>query len=235
MLPLPGSRIFRSLVIASTVAVVICYAWLAAHLMEPRFTTPAFVSETFIRTPDSRLFLSEEKFREWPIEASRLRSELAALEPLLAWLGPLSRPLEIILDEKQSGRLLVTDSRIEIGRSVLLASGQLTKAVLKVWILQRASPAVTSSYLRLDVASDVLLAMLTGDFSLEVPGHERALSFELPNRAWWTYADSYLGVCASSWTSLELAPLCENKSVRSDGESAARQVSGFCENTTTSQ
>ena len=216
MLSLPGNRILRTLVIVSTVAVVICYAWLSAHLLEPQFTTPAYVSDTFVRSPDSHLFLFEEKFREWPLETARIESELAGLSPLLSWLGPLNRPIELLLDEKQVDRLLVTDSRIEIGRSVLFARGQLTKAILKAWILQHASLAIASSHLRLEVASDVLLGMLAGEFSLEIPGFEKPLMFDATDKAWWTYADSYKGVCASAWTSLELAPLCENKNIQTD-------------------
>lgn len=214
MLSLPDNRILRSLVIVSTIAVVICYAWLSAHLMEPQFSTPAYVKETFVRTSDSRLFLFDEKFREWPREAARMESELAALVPLMAWLGPLNQPLEILLDEKQGDRLLVTESRIEIGRTVLLARGQLTKAVLKSWILQHASIAIASSVLRLEVASDVLFAILNGEFSLEVPGHLASLAFDASDKAWWTFADSYRGVCASPWTSLELAPLCKIRNLQ---------------------
>ncbi len=216
MIRLPANRIFRSLVIVSTVAVVICYAWLAAHLMEPQFTTPAYISDAFVRTPDSHTFMLEERFRQWPTETARIESELSGLEPLLAWLGPLNHPIELLLDEKQAARLLVTDSRIEIGRSVLGARGQLTKAVLKAWILQHASLAIASSHLRLEVASDVLLGMLAGQFSLEAPGFEKPMTFDSTNRAWWTYADSYKGVCASAWTSLELAPLCESKSAQAE-------------------
>jgi hypothetical protein len=216
MLRLPANRILRALVIVSTVAVVICYAWLAAHLMEPQFTTPAYISETIVRAPDSHYFLFEKKFRQWPIESARIELELAELEPLLTWLGPLNHPIELLLDEKQSDRLLVTDSRIEIGRVVLLARGQLTKAVLKAWILQHASLAIASSQLRLEVASDVLMGMLAGQFSLEVPGFDKPLMFETTDKAWWTYADSYKGVCASAWTSLELEPLCENKNLKTE-------------------
>jgi hypothetical protein len=218
MFLMPENRILRTLLIGSTVAVVICYAWLTARLMEPQFSTPAFVSDTFIRTPEARIFLFEEKFRELPREAAHLSSELGSLDPLLTWLGPLKQPIEILVDEKQADRLLVTDSRLEIGRDVLLAHGQLKKSVLKAWLLQHASIAVISSQLRLDVASDVLLAMLEGGLSLRAPelsadstaavNASEALKFDENDRDWFSYADTYSGVCKSEWRSLELAPLC---------------------------
>ncbi len=214
---LPENRIFRLLLISSTIAVLLCYAWLTAHLLEPGFTVPgSIVSDAFVRTADSKLFLFEELFRSYPIEATRIDDELTELEPLINWLNPLKRTIELVVDEKVSDRILVTDTRIEIGRDILLSRGQLSKAVLKAWILQNASLEITSSHLRTEVASDVLLAMLKGDFELEVPGEQEALTFESNEKPWWTYADSYSGVCKSPWRSLELSALCENKSVKSD-------------------
>jgi hypothetical protein len=216
MLFLPENRILRWLVVTSTIAVVICYSWLAAHLLEPQFTTPAYISDTYVRAVDSKISLFEDKFREYPQESARISSELGSLEPLLNWLGPLDRPVEILVDEKQPDQLLVTDSHIEIGHRVLLARGQLTKAMLKAWILQHASLAITSSHLRLEAASDVLMAMLSGGLSLEVPGFQEPITFDSTDRAWWTYADSYIGVCTSPWKSLELTSLCSIKSVKAD-------------------
>lgn len=210
MLFKPASRIFRALLIVSTVAVVICYSWLAARLLEPRFSTPAFVSESFVRMTDGHVFLFDEKARQFSREAERIESELTTLEPLLNWLGPLRQPIEILVDEKDQGRLLVTDTRVEIGGEVALAQGQITKAVLKSWLLQHASPTITASQLRVEVASDVLLAMLMGRLSLEVPGIEEPISFDENVKTWFSYADSYAGVCASPWRLLELAPLCKS-------------------------
>ncbi len=214
---LPENRFFKALLIGSTVAVLICYAWLTAHLLEPGFAPPStVVSDVFVRTTDSRLFLFEDQFRAFPLETSRMNAELSELEPLLNWLGALKRRVEIVIDEKSPDRLLITDTRIEIGRNVLLAQGQITKAILKSWILQTSSTDVTSSHLRTEVASDVLLAMLKGGFDLEVPGRLEPLAFDTTDKAWWTYADSYNGVCASAWKSLELLSLCENKVLKGD-------------------
>lgn len=214
---LPENRIFKALVTGSTVAVLICYAWLTAHLLEPTFATPAdLVSDTFLRGSDGRLSLFEDRFHSFPLEASRVDRELSDLEPLINWLGALKRPVELLIDERIPSRLLVTDARIEIGRDVLLARGQLSKSILKAWILQNASSQIVSSHLRTEVASDALLAMLKGELYLEVPGQSSPLAFEVSDRAWWTYADSYRGVCESAWKSLELASLCENQNVKSD-------------------
>ncbi len=211
------NRFLNLLVKATTVVVVICYSWLAAHLLEPQLSLPtSIVSSSFLRTPDSRLHLFADQSRFFACEASLAERELAELEPLLNWLGPLRQPLEILIDEKEKSRLSITDSRIEMGSTVLFARGQLTKAILKSWILQNASVTITSSHLRTEIASDVLLGMLTGAFSLGVPGVALPLEFDAGEKPWWSYADSYRGVCASPWKSLELLPLCQNASVKTD-------------------
>lgn len=204
---LPANRLFKALLIVSTVAVVICYAWLTARLLEPSFTTPPFVDQAFVRTPHSRVFLFEEKAREYPRETERIKAELSGLYPLLTWLGPM-RPINVLIDAKDDSRLLVTDTHIEMGREIVLARGQLSKAILKAWLLQHADVAITSSQLRVEVASDVLLAMLKGSLALEVPVSGEVLSFDEAVKDWYSYADSYAGVCESPWRSIELQPLC---------------------------
>jgi hypothetical protein len=204
---LPANRLFRALLIASTIAVVICYAWLSARLLEPSFTTPPFVNQTFVRTPRSHVFLFEEKAREYPREAERIKAELSGLYPLLHWLGPM-RSISVLIDVKDDSRLLVTDTHIEMGREIVLARGQLSKAILKAWLLQHVSAEIASSQLRVEVASDVLLAMLKGSLALEAPVSGERLSFDETAKNWYSYADSYAGVCAGPWRSIELQPLC---------------------------
>lgn len=211
MLQLPGNRILRSLLIASTVAVILCYSWLAARLLEPGFTPPSYISDVFVRAQDSRVYLFEERVGEFPRERVRLSEELDGLTAGLLWIGSFKHPLEILVDERDAEKLLVTDSRIEIGRAVVEARGQLAKSVLRAWILQNGSAAVIASHLRLEVASDVLLAMVRGSLSLQVPGVADVLEFDDGTRAWWTYADSYNGVCKSAWRSLDLMSLCRLK------------------------
>ena len=186
-------------------------------MLEPRFTVPeSIVGKTLLRTSDSRLQLFEEQFRFRTVSSTRLMTETQELESLLKWLGALKTPVEIVVDEKTPDRLLVTDARIEIGADILAARGQLSKALLKTWILQNTSLSITSSHLRTEVASDVLLAMLSGHLRLEVPGQETPLTYAHEEKAWWTYADSYKGVCESAWRSLELAPLCATEVAKSD-------------------
>lgn len=204
----PTNRLLRFLVTASTVAVVVCYAWLASRLLEPQYSNPEFISQTFVREADSRFFLFEEKSRDYLEEMERLGHELSSLATSFRAIGFPQKKIEILVDEKQSDRLAVSDSRVEIGRDILLARGQLQKAVLKAWLLQVASPAILSSHLRLEVASDVLLAMLAGDLRLEVPGRHVQLTFESELKPWFSYADSYEGHCTSSWRPLELNALC---------------------------
>jgi hypothetical protein len=207
VIALPKNRIMRGLLIISTVAVVICYAWLLSRILEPSFSTPPCVDQTFVRTPHSRIALFEEKTREYPRETERIKSELSDLYPLLAWLGPM-RPVNLLIDAKDESRLLVTDTHIEMGREIVLARGQLSKAILKSWILQHSSAAISSSQLRVEVASDVLLAMLKGHLALQVPATDDVLTFDETVKDWFSYADSYAGVCASPWHLIELKPLC---------------------------
>ena len=84
MAALPANRLFRAMLIVSTVAVTICYALLATRILEPPFTTPSFIDQVFVRTPHSKVQLFEERSREFPRETERISSELSSLHPLIS-------------------------------------------------------------------------------------------------------------------------------------------------------
>lgn len=181
--------------------------------MEPRLELPAELVAAAVWADESEVFTLEEvRSAHWR-EVARIENESATALTSLRWLGDGSReiePIELIVRGDESERLVVTDSRIEISADVVMAHGQLTKAFLKSFLLQRGSTDLVSSHLRLDIVSDVLLGMSTGRLDLEVPGHDSSLKFD-DIKPWWAYAQSYRGVCDSDWRSIELLPICRAK------------------------
>lgn len=213
MLDLPKNHTLKGLVYATTVAVALCYAWLMARMLEPTFSAPSSVAiSVFARTGEEIEFF-EDHAREFPTETLRLNEELQWAAAKLQLLGELSPAVRVVVEIDRPGRLAVTSDRIEIGTQVLKASGQLKKAVLKAWLLQKLSPELTGSFLRLEVASDFLLAVLDGGLKLQVPGETKPLRFESSARSefpqWWSFADNYQGMCKSPWRSLEPQTLCD--------------------------
>lgn len=207
---LPENRILRHSMLVATIALVWAYAWLGARILEPRFELPSEIvaAAAWVEGDDVRI-LSEMRSSRWR-EIARIERETSIALDALRWVGgeTLSlEPVELVVRADDVERLVVTDSRIEIGSDVLLAKGQLTKAFLKAYLLQKGSIDLVSSHLRLDVVSDVLLAISTGGLGLEVPGRPVVLKYEAI-RPWWSYARTYRGVCESDWRSVELSPIC---------------------------
>ncbi len=212
MMELPKNRILKGLVYATTVAVVLCYAWLTARLMEPSFKSPPSVAvSVFARTANAIEFF-EDIARDHVVETARLTDELEWAQSKFQLLGALRPPLRVVVNLDKTNRLIVTADRIEIGTAVLKAKGQLKKAIVKAWLLQRVSPDLSSSLLRLEVASDFLLAVLDGGLSLEAPGQTDVLDYTAEVSPWWSFADNYKGLCKSPWRSLEVSSLCETAS-----------------------
>ncbi len=221
---LPQNRYLRASLLIAVIAIILGYSWLGARLLEPRFELPEELVRASVWVTESRVSsLHDVRSRHWR-ELARIESEISTIGSALRWLGGAGRglePVELVVHGDRKERLVVTGSRIEISADVLMAHGQLTKAFLKSFVLQTGSSDLVASHLRLDVASDVLLAMSTGRLGLEVPGHDVTLSFE-PIKPWWTYSRSYRGVCDSEWRSVELLPICRAKD---SGQSTASMLS----------
>ena len=184
------------------VCVVIGYAWIGSVLLEPRLIAP-------------RSVFTEIRWSERPgfLETEALKRSLLRLESRLGVIGGMKEPVSLTISRAQPFLYKVTESRLELGIDVIAANGQLLKALLKSWLLQRAengvagSTVATGSLLRLEVASDVLAAMLTGKMDIVVPGAAKsALAFG-PVGNWLKYPQSFVKSCQSSWRSLELSSL----------------------------
>lgn len=213
---LPKNSILRTLAYVTTISVVLCYAWLAANLLEPRFEASEQVAKLVLFRSGDRLGLYSDFSRQRAIEAKFIQDEIEDLEKYFVWIGPLNRKLNIIVDSNQPDRLTIGDDRIEIGTKVVGARGQLKKAVLKSWLLQSGATEVSKSFLRIEIASDVLLSMLEGSLRLQEPVSKTPLAFDDGMKPWWSFADSYQGLCKTPWKSLELASLCNSADTQDD-------------------
>lgn len=203
---LPENCFHRALLFVATIILVMCYSWLGSRLMAPSISLPqTLVSETVWIDADGAHRFKDVHGRLIR-ETSFIKREVEKLESPMKWLGRFE-PVVLVIDSTNSNRLMMTDVRIEVGSSVALARGQLRKAFLKSWLLQNAGRTITSSHLRLDIASDLLLAILDGKLALETPFGQ---SLEYSEVAHWSqFAQSYESLCASRWQSVDLAALCK--------------------------
>ena len=220
MLALPKSRLLRTLLLWTTVSAALCYSWLGVRALEPTFQLPpALIHSAIWIDQHSVLTLEDARESHWR-EAAQALKETEFLELALSGVqGPEANSIgrvDLVVRGDDRGRLLITDSRIEIGSDVLRASGQLSKAILSSFLLRHASPDIAGSHFRITVASDALLAMLSGGLGLHVPGEDQALEFP-KLKPWWSTASSYRDVCASPWRSLELRTLCQARSQVNSG------------------
>lgn len=207
---LPEKQPNQNLLLAATVLVVVGYAWIASKVLEPKLLAPpTLVSETELIENSKTISWAEARDRHYFL-LSRVTKDLARSQEVLDLLGGLPEPVQFTVHADEPNRYLVTDSEIELGHSVLQSRGQLTKALIKAWLLQRAATGVSGSLLRLEVVSDLLLAMTRGGFEVQVPGHASALKFDAVS-SWLTSAASFEVICRSPWRSLELLPLCRQQ------------------------
>ena len=134
MLPLPENRIFKGLVYFTTIAVVICYAWLAAHLMEPSFKTHDSVTSAVFFRSSGKLGFFIDVARDQAALSERIMDETDSLVEKFQWLGHLKTPVRIIVDADHVDRLarLGAAPRIEIAR---LAGRQLGEVLVLLHIL----------------------------------------------------------------------------------------------------
>jgi hypothetical protein len=188
---------------------VIGYAWLVARVLEPRLAMPRFLSaavwvENDKATPLRNFSsLGPSNFLEW----QRISREMKSLEADLAVLGPFASPVELVVNADYPSRYLVNSGRVELGIRIAAARNQVLKALIKSWLHQQTEGG-RYSQLRMEVISDVLVAMIRGRFSLEVPDQDGILEYGTGTANWLEAAASYEGSCGSPWMPLELEGFC---------------------------
>ena len=202
------SLLVERLMLAGSVVVLLCYAWLAASSLERKFEAPKSVAGELS-------WLVKGELRDWSEVQSfkadsseRIRAALVDFARVLPVIGGFRQAPEILIDSDHDERYTIVDERLQISESIAAADGQLFKALVKVWLLQRAGPEYTASLLRIEVVSDMLTAMLTRTDSLDLPGDRGTLEIPGAVNSWLGFAKSYDSSCASPWKSLELRGVC---------------------------
>jgi hypothetical protein len=204
------SVLVERLMLAGSIIVVLCYTWLAANTLEPKFEAPKNVASELV-------WLSGGQAREWrEVQAykqqssERINVALGELSRVIPVIGGFRLAPEIVIDADHQDRYTIGDERILLSENIAAADGQLVKALLKVWLLQRAGPEYTASLLRIEVVSDLLTGMLFHTDSFGLPGDRGAVSFPPTPEGWIGFAKSYEAACESPWKSLELQGPCGN-------------------------
>ena len=186
---------------------MVVYALLVSIAFEPKLSVPASVIEGIAWIERGEVKTLPAMRGEHFLEVSKVIDELDKLEGEMRVLGGLPHPVILIINGDDPLRYHIGEGQIELGMKIAESQGQLIKAVIKAWLLQVAPPEISSSLLRRDVVSDSLLAMIRGDFAVEVPGAETPLLLREP-LPWTRVATSFDGMCGSPWRNLELPQLC---------------------------
>jgi hypothetical protein len=197
----------RRILLFFTVIVVVGYAWVGSRAMQAKVVFPRSIvarAKLVQGNHEVRIF---DAARSGRLEVMRAAYELGSLASVIGMIGGMERPIELIINADEPLRYQVDGSVVEVGSAVLSGRGQLSKAILKAWLQQRASDQIVGSLLRLEVASDLLLALLNGRYDLESVETGERLSLDLPAN-WLASVASTQGYCASPWRSLELNNLC---------------------------
>ena len=200
-------KIKSRVLLAAALVGVLVYAWMTSWVLEPRLTLPPTVFANSAWKFDGRAVDFVAIRSQFPKEAEAIATALSGIENGISALGGLPLPLTLVVNFDEPYRYLVGDVRLELGSKVAMSDGQLEKAVIKAWLHQRADKSVTSSLLRMDVVSDLLLAMLTGKMSLAIPGDEGLFEpVEIGN--WLGFATAFSASCEAPWRAMELRDLC---------------------------
>ncbi|MES2854774.1 MAG: hypothetical protein V4692_02870 [Bdellovibrionota bacterium] len=205
---LPQNPVLQKLALVLTITFCIGYGWLGTRLGEPKVDIPHSYVDGVVFIYESKPISMSELRGIFFREAGRTLRELNSAERMITELGGFKSPVSVIIDMDRPSMLLTMGNRIVVGKDVVLARGQLAKAVFKSWLLQNARDGIKSTHLRLEVASDMLLALSEGELELEVP-KKASLFYGKPDH-WTRYANSYSEFCHSDWSSLELTSLCRS-------------------------
>lgn len=190
---------------------VIAYAWLLARLFEPRLEAPASLVS-------SVSWIEHGEFKNWQrVHAHRPRSvavvaaTLARLDGRIKILGGMASSIDLVVDADHERTYAVSGARIAIAESIVRAPGQLERAFIKAWLLQRGGTGATASILRREVLSDVLESILTGDEHFIASGSSREIHYPGVEN-WLSFARSFEASCGSPWASLEFHRACGKSS-----------------------
>jgi hypothetical protein len=210
------NRFYNFLFLAITLFSTLAYVWMGSRMTAQRLTLPGSVSILKVAEKNHEISF-EVAMREHALFLTGILHELSTFHNSISLIGGLAHPVEVVVNFEEPDRYLVTETRVELGQKWLEQGGQLQKALTKSWVLQMARADVSGSLLRTEVASDLLWAMLSGNFDLE--------KLDLPQVShWMLFASSFATNCKSAWSSLELNALCNGQDVAS---SDAIQSIGF--------
>jgi hypothetical protein len=213
MFRLPENNFYKALLWLATVILTFVYAWLGAKLMAPSSPFPVALIADIVWVAQGQTALPEKTPSFQWLEYQRICAELQKLASPIELIGGLKRPVHLLINSDAPEILRVDDSAIEIGIDLAEVQGQISKAVLKAWVLQNANTAISGSLLRTEVTTDALLAILRGrslsdgGFLFFDPRNSLPTLNEPAN--WLAYAGSVEDVCQSRWSIPELKTLCE--------------------------
>ena len=139
--------------------------------------------------------------------APDVQKDLTLFDQILQAMGDTAQPLEIEILDQPSLFASITEEKILLGKKVLMAEGQLLKALNKAWLLQ-VNSSFSQNPLMLEVFSDLLLAAEKGGLDLFQPVSGKTARYiegENPVREL-----SQLELCQGPWAPMSQFGFCQS-------------------------
>jgi hypothetical protein len=148
-----------------------------------------------------------------PILASQARDfsrKFQKLERFFDLLGPLKSRINLTIISGKGTYFRVHDHDLVLSESILKSSGELEKALLRIWFRERSSTSLQSQPLIEESLTDLLYFAFAGQ--LDLKNAKTGMSLQSDREARWPRILSTMkGYCQSLWTSTEDLKDCSEK------------------------
>lgn len=226
-MPLNARPLTRGILLFSTVLWLVLGVGLWAHLDSlPSPLPTAVVAVATVVEPSGKTVPWSGTSNRVRADQQDLLGEFSRVGAFLTTLGVRLKPIHFQIDYDNPRRYLLTSGRLELGREIVMARGQLLHAFLKVWVLQNASSRFSTPVFRQDVIADVLSSVESNGLRLGVPGEKREVSYHDINGAGFFQQVATFGkLCESDWKPNDLLRICDG--IRASALPVVHEVSPF--------
>lgn len=155
-----SSSLFDRALLGAAILTVLAYAWITARALETKFEAPSEVASEV-------KWIVGEKVQSWKdiqafkrFSSEQIQNSLNSFARVLPLIGDFDYPPQLIIDADHKSLYTVGEEKIVLAEEIAVSEGQLEKALIKTWLIQKGRGSFSSSLLRLEVVSDMLAAFL---------------------------------------------------------------------------
>lgn len=139
----------------------------------------------------------------------QLSKRLQKVEKFLEWIGPLKSRINITLISGKGSTYRLQNREIYANESILMAQGQLEKAIFKIWFRERAHLSLHERPLIEESLTDLIYAAYAGQMDIQDPMSQLLLNEDVDAK-WPRVLTTTKGLCRSTWKLMDQLSVCEN-------------------------